>query len=80
MGTEMTSEKIREAILNYIAHSPQGRSAVDIVRFITSRQKVGPDVVSRELLNLIERGEVGLRTNLKLERAERQTLVDHPAQ
>jgi hypothetical protein len=76
----MTSEKIQESILRYVASSPQGRSAIDIVRFVANKEKVSPDLVSRELLNLMERGDVGLRTNLKLERAERQNLVDHPAQ
>ena len=76
----MTSEKIQESILRYVASSPQGRSAIDIVCFVANKEKVSPDLVSRELLNLMERGDVGLRTNLKLERAERQNLVDHPAQ
>ena len=31
-------------------------------------------------LNLLERGEVALRTNLKLETTERRSLVDHTAQ
>ena len=74
------SESLRELILRFIAESPQGRSALDIVKIISKKENVSPELVRRELLNLLERGEVALRMNLKLEKAEREGLVDHHAQ
>ena len=57
-------QEIRESVLRFIASSPQGKSAVEIVRVIAEKEKISSELVRRELLNLLERGEVALRTNL----------------
>lgn len=72
-----SSERIQEAILEFIAGAPQGRSAIEIVSGVAEREEIRPDVVRRELMNLMERGHVSLKSNLKLKRSQAERAVDH---
>jgi hypothetical protein len=74
--------EIRRSVLRVVSASKRGKSAAEIVSSVAAAQRVDSDAVRREVLNLIESGELTLGTDLRLRPAcanKRHDLVDHTA-